>query len=153
MANQLWCIDFLYSSHTSHHPLQTPCLPWITSATLKLMLDSCKMVEKWSEALHTFLWHFPRLKQNFIAYRSSEVADCIFKIHQLWQTGFSKVYSNCCCRCSFKPEIIKIGQPSHKLYSNKILNFQESTTILNPHTKNFWQPIVCTSYIQIYILI
>ena len=64
---------------------------------------------------------FPRLKHNFIAYYSSKVTsrpDCIFEIHQLWQSGFSKVYSNCCCSCWFEPEIIKIGQSSHKMYSN-----------------------------------
>ena len=64
---------------------------------------------------------FPSLKQNFIAYRSSKVysrPDCIFEIHQLWQSGFSRVYSNCCCSCWFEPEIIKIGQSSHKMYSN-----------------------------------
>ena len=32
-------------------------------------------------------------------------------------------------------EIIKIDQSSHKMYSNNILNFQESTTILNAGTK------------------
>ena len=46
-----------YSSHTSHHPSQTLCLPWISYATQKLMLDSCKMLQKQSEAFHTFLWH------------------------------------------------------------------------------------------------
>ena len=125
-----------YSSHTSHHPSQTLCLPYVTQ---KLMLDSCKMVQKQSEAFHTFLWHFfPSLKQNFIAYCSSKVSscpDCIFEIHQQWQSGFSRVYSNCCCSCSFEAEIIKIGQSSHKMYSNNIVNFQESTTILNAHTK------------------
>ena len=125
-----------YSSHTSHHSSQTPCLPWISYATQKLMLDSCKMLQKQSEAFHTFLWHhfFPSLKQNFIAYSSSKVSsrpDCIFEIHQLWQSSFIKVYSNSCSSCSFEPEIIKIGQSSHKMYSNNILNFQESTTILN----------------------
>ena len=45
------------------------------------------------------------------------------------------VYSNCCCSCSFEPEIIKIGQLSHKMYSNKILNFQKCKTILNACTK------------------
>ena len=30
---------------------------------------------------------FPGLKQNFTAYRSSEVSDCIFEIPQLWQSG------------------------------------------------------------------
>ena len=78
---------------------------------------------------------FPSLKHNFIAYRSSKVSDCIFEIHQLWQSGFSKVYFNCCCSCSFEAEIIKIGQSSRKMYSNKILIFQESTTILNACTK------------------
>ena len=37
---------------------------------------------------------FPSLKQNFIAYHSSKVSDSIFEIHQLWQSGFSRVYSN-----------------------------------------------------------
>ena len=53
---------------------------------------------------------------------------------------------NCCCSCSFEREIIKIGQSSHKMYSNNILNFQESTTILML-VKNVWKLIVCTSYI------
>ena len=77
---------------------------------------------------------FPSLKYNFFAYRSSKVSsgpDCIFEIHQLWRSGFSRVYSNCCCSCSFEPEIIKIGQSSHTMYSNNIVNFQESVTILN----------------------
>ena len=42
---------------------------------------------------------------------------------------------NCCCCCSFAAEIIKIGQSSHKMYSYNILNFQESTPILNACTK------------------
>ena len=113
------------------------------------MLDLCKMVEKQSEAFHTFLWpFFPSLKQNLIVYRSSKVSsrpDCIFEIHQLWQSGFSRVYSNCCYSCWFESEIIKIGQSSHKMYSNKILNFQESTTILNSYTKNVWKPIESTT--------
>ena len=145
-----------YSSHTSHHPSQTPCYPWISYATQKLMLDSCKMVPKQSEEFHTFLWHFlSSLKYNFIAYRSSKVSsrpDCIFEIHQLWQLGFSRVYSNCCCSCSFEAEIIKIGQSSHNMYSNIILIFQESTTILNSCTKKSgnlsYAPRI---YIYIYI--
>ena len=55
---------------------------------------------------------FPSLKQNFIAYRSFKVSsrpDCIFEIHQLWKSGFSRVYSNYCSSCSFEAEIIKIG--------------------------------------------
>ena len=140
----------LYSSHSSHHPSQTPCLPWISYATQKLMLDSCKMVEKQSEAFHTFLWHyFPSLKQNFIAYRSSKVSscpNCISEIYQQRQSGFSRVYSNSSCSRSFEPEIIKIGQSTHKMYSNMILNFQESTTILKACTKKVWKLTECTMY-------
>ena len=78
---------------------------------------------------------FSSLKHNFIAYHSSKVSDCIFEIYQLWQSGFSRVYSNCCCSCSFEPEIMNIGQSSHKMYSNNILNFQVSPIILNACTK------------------
>ena len=35
------------------------------------------------------------------------------------------------------------------MYSNNIVNFQESTTILNACTKKVWKHIVCTSYIKI----
>ena len=63
---------------------------------------------------------FSKFKTEFfIAYRSSKVSsrpDCIFEINQLWQSGFSRVYSNCCCSCSFEPEIIEISQSSHKMY-------------------------------------
>ena len=42
----------------------------------------------------------------------------------------------------------------HKVYSNNILNFQESTRILNAYTKTVWKPIECTTYIyNIYIYI
>ena len=104
------------------------------------MLDSCKMVEKgvWSIPYISVAAFFPSLKQNFIAYHSFKVSshpDCIFEIHQLWLSGFSRVYSNSCCSYSFEREIIKIGQSSHKRYSNIIVNFQESTTILNASTK------------------
>ena len=81
---------------------------------------------------------FPSLKENFIAYRSSKLSsrpDCIFEIHQLWQSGISSVYSHSSCSYSFEPETIKIGQSSHEMYSNNILNFQESTKIINACTK------------------
>ena len=81
------------------------------------------------------VWRLPSLKHNLIAYRSSKVSDCIFEIHQLWQSGFSRVYSNCCNSYLFEAEIIKLSQSSHKMYSNNIQNFQESTTILNTCTK------------------
>ena len=96
------------------------------------MQDGRKAV--WSIA-YVSLAFFPSLKQNSIVYRSSSRPDSIFENHQLWQSGFSRVYSNCCCSCSFEPEIIKIGQSSHKMHNNNIVDFQESTTILNAYTK------------------
>ena len=81
---------------------------------------------------------FPSYNRIILQHRSSKVSsrqDCIFEIHQQWQSGFSRVYFNCCCSCSFEPQIIKIGQSSHKMYSNSIVNFQESTTNLNACTK------------------
>ena len=110
--------------------------------SLMPLKNSCSIHARWSKSSlkHSvrFCSIFPSFKQNFIAYHSSKVSshsDCIFEIHQQWKSGFSRVYSNCCCSCSFKPEIIKIGQSFYKMYSNKILNFQESTTILNAYTK------------------
>ena len=129
MANQLWCIDFL----TSPTP---PVIPPRPPATQKLILDSCKMVEKQSEA---FCGIFSKFKISFY---------CIFEIYKLWQSGFSRVYSNCCCSCSFEPEIINIGQSSHKTYSKNILNFQESSPISNTHMK-----YIVNIYIYIYIYI
>ena len=98
----------------------------------RFMQDGQKAVWSIPYVSEAFL---PNLKQNFIVYRSSSSPDCTFEIHQLWQSGFSRVYSNSYCSCSFEPEIIKIGLSSHKMYSNNIVNFQESTTILNACTK------------------
>ena len=144
LANQLWCIDFL-----------TPPTPLIISHRLPAILESlmplrnwCSIYARWSKSSlkHSirFCGIFPSLKQNFIAYRSSKVSDCIFEIPQLWQSDFSRVYSNPCCSCLFEPEIIKTGQSSHKMYINNILNFQE-------FSKKSGKLIVCTSYIYIYI--
>ena len=58
----------------------------------------------------------------------SSRSEWIYEIHQLWKSDFKKVYSNSYCSRSFEPEIMTIGQSSHKMYSNNILNFQESTT-------------------------
>ena len=141
LANQLWCIDFL-----------TPATPFIIPHRLPAFLESlmplknwCSIHARWSKSSLKnsirFCGIFSSLKQNFIAYRSSKVSSrpvCNFEIYQLWQSGFSRVYSNFCCICSFEPKIIKLGLSSHNLYSNNLLNFQESTTILNACTKEVW---------------
>ena len=121
LANKLWSIDFLI-------PPTPLIIPHRLLAFLEFLMplkNWCLLHARWSKSSlkHSirFCGIFPSLKQNFIAYRSSKVSsrpDYIFEIHQLWQSGFSRVCSNCCCRCSFKPEIIKIGQASHKLFSS-----------------------------------
>ena len=147
LANQLWCIDIL-----------TPPTPLIIPHRLSAYLESlmplknwCSINARWSKSClkHSirFCGIFPSWKQNFIAYNSSSRPDLIFEIHQLLKSGFSRVYSNSCCSCSFEPEIIKIGQSSHKMYSNNLLNFQEFTTILNAYTKKVWKLIECPTYL------
>ena len=146
LAYQFWCIDFL----TPPTPLIIPYrLPAFLESLMPLKTDAQFLQDDrkavWSIP-YVSVAFFPSLKQNFIAYRSSKVSlrpDCIFEIHQLWQSGFSRVYSDSCYSCSFAPEIIKIG---HKMYSNNILNFQESMTILNACPKKVWKLIECTTY-------
>ena len=131
LANQLWCSDFL-----------TPPTPLIIPHRLPGFLESLMPLKNWcsiharcskSSLKHSihFCRIFPSLKQNFIAYRSSKVSDCIFEIHRLWQSGFSRVYSNCCCSCPFEPEIMKICQSPRKMHSNNMLNFQDNFKCLN----------------------
>ena len=155
LANQLWYIDIL-----------TPPTPLIIPHRLPAFLESRIPLKNWcsiharcfkSSLKHSirFCGIFSSLKHNFIAYSHSKVsscADCIFEIHQLWQSDFSRMYSNCCCSCSFEAEIIEISQSSHTLYSNNILNFQESTTSLNASTKKSGNLLKAPRiYIYIYI--
>ena len=109
LANHLWCIDFLTPPTPLIIPHRLPAFFESLIPLKKLMLDSCKMVEKQSEAFQTFLWHFFSKFKNRILLHvcSSSHPDCIFENHQLWQSGFSRVYSNSCCSYLLEPEIIK----------------------------------------------
>ena len=112
LADQLWFIDFL-----------TPPTPLIILHRLPAFLESlmllknwCSIHARWSKSTlkHSirFCGIFSNSKQNFIAYLLSKVSsypDYIFEVHQMWQSGFSSVYSNSCSNCSFEAEIIKIG--------------------------------------------
>ena len=107
LANQLWYIDSL----TPPTPLIIPRRLPASLESLMALKNWCSIYARWSKSTLKHSIHFcgifPSLKKNFIAYHSSKVSDCIFKIHQLWQSGFSRVYFNCCCSCSFEPEIRK----------------------------------------------
>ena len=148
LVNQLWCSDFL----TPPTPL---IIPHRLAASLNLLFHSETDARFMQDALkgvwsisYVSVVFFPNLKQNFIAYRSSKVSDCILLhiVHLKCQIAFVK-FPSCdnqalvgyipktCCSCLFEPEIMKISQSTHKMYSNNILNFQESTTNLNTCTK------------------
>ena len=105
-ANQLWCSDFLTPSTPLTDSVPSLNLLCYSKTDLRFMQDGLKAV--WSIPYVSVASCFPSLKQNFIAYRSSNESDCIFEIHPLWQSGFSRVYSNSWCSCSFEPEIINI---------------------------------------------
>ena len=110
-------------------------LLWNSKTDARFMQDSPKAV--WSIP-YVSVSFFLCLKQNCIAYGSSKVSsrpDCIFEIHQQWQSGFSRVYFHSFNSYSFEPEIIGIGKSSHKIYTNNILNFQGTKPILNACTK------------------
>ena len=105
LANQLWCIDFL-----------APPTALIISHRLPIFLENlmplknwCSIHARWSKTVwsipYVSLAFFPTWKHNFIVYCSSKISwrpDYIFEIHQLWQSGFSRVFSNSCCSCSFE---------------------------------------------------
>ena len=159
LHTQLWYIDFLTSPTSLINPHRLPTF----LESLMPLKNWCSIHARCSKSSlkHSirFCGIFSSLKQNFTAYRSSKMSlrpDCIFEIHQLWQPGFWRMYSSFYCSSSFKPEIMKIGQSSHKMYSNNILNFQESTTILNacskiwnttyPYIVKILHEAVCISY-------
>ena len=155
LANQLWCIDFL-----------TPPTPLIIPHRLRAFLESlmplkncCSVHARCSKSslkysVRGILWHFFQVWNRILLH--------IVLPHV--QIGFwkSTSYDNLdfvgfilisCCSRSFEPEIIKIGQSSHKMYSNNILNFQESLTILNAYTKKVYQRHHTHTHIYIYIYI
>ena len=84
-------------------------LPHLSSSLtdrLPAFFESLMPLKNWcsihARCSQSSLKHSISLKHTFIPYRSSKMSwrpDCIFEIHQLWQSGFSRVYSNCCCRC------------------------------------------------------
>ena len=127
LANQLVCIDFL-----------TPTTRLIIPHRLPAFLKSFMSLKNWcsihARCSKSSLKHSIRFCSIFSKFKTQFYCISFFEIHQQWQSGFSMVCSNCCCSCWFKPEIIKTGQSPHKMYSNNILNFQESMTILNACT-------------------
>ena len=130
LANQLWCIDFL----TPPTPLiiLTDSLPSLnllchSKTDARFMQNGPK--EVWSILYVSVASFFPSLKQNLLHI-------VLLKCRHV-QIAFLK-FTSCdnqalvgCIPIAAVAEIIRIGQSCHKMYSNKILNFQVSTTILD----------------------
>ena len=142
LTYQLWCIDFL-----------TPPTPLIIPHKLPAFLESliplknwCSIHARWSKSS---LKHSIRFCGIFSKFKTEFYCILFFLSVRLHFWNPPAVTINSCCSCWFEPEIIKIGQSSHTMYSNNIVNCQESTTILNAHTKKVWKLIVCTSYIPL----
>ena len=121
LANQLRCTDFL-----------TPPTPLIIPHRLPAFLESLMPLKDWC-SIHA-RWFKSSLKHSicfsgiFSNSKTEFYCTSFFWSVRLnfWNSPavtirFSRVYSNCCSSSSFKPEIIKIRQSSHKVYN--IMNF------------------------------
>ena len=97
------------------------------------------MVKKQSEAFDTFLWHFSNFETEFFLYivllKCPYVQIAFLKFTSCDNQALVGCIPIAAVAVDLKAEIIKIGQSSHKMYSNNILNFQKSTTIFNACTK------------------
>ena len=117
------------------------------------MLDSCKMVEKKSEAFHRFLWHSFQFKQNFIAYR--------VRLHFEFTSCDNQALVECipipAVAVSLNLKFQKFRQSSYKMYSNNILNFSRVydrfKRLYKKSLETYWMYHVIYIYIYIYIFI
>ena len=127
LANQLWCIDFL-----------TPPTALIIPHRLPGILESLMPLKNWcsiharcskSCQKHSILFYgsiFSKFKTEFYCISFFLMSRLDFWNSPAVTIKHSRVYSNCCCSSWFEPEIMEIGQSSHKMYGNNIVNFQES---------------------------
>ena len=117
LANQLWCTDFL-----------TPPTPLIIPHRLPAFFESLMPLKNWcsihARCSKSSLKHSIRFCGIFSKFKTEFYGILFFLMSRLWQSNFSRVYSNSCCCCLFEREIIKIGQSSDKMYCNDIVNFQ-----------------------------
>ena len=152
LVKQLWCSDFL----TSAAPLIIPHrLPAFLESLMPLR-NWCSIHARWfKSSLKHSVSFFSKLKIVFYCISFFLIPDCIFEIHQLWQSGFSWGYSNSCRRCSFEAEIIKIGQSSHKMYSNNIDFSRVYDNLKGPYEKclEIYRMHLVYMYIYIYVCV
>ena len=138
LANQRWSIDFI----TPPTPLIIPHrLPAFLESLMSLK-NSCSIHARW---LKSSLKQSIRFCGSFSKFKTQFYCISFFLTSRLhfWN---SPAVTMKLCSCSFEPEILKIGQSSHKLYSNNIQKFQVSTPIFKIHTKRkVWKLIACTS--------
>ena len=107
----------------------------------------CSIHARWSksspEAFHTLLWHFfPCFKNTILLHIVLLKWSWTSRLH-FWNSPAMTIRPLVGCSCfiwSWKSS--NLVSPSHKMYSNNILNFQESMTILNACIKcleTYWR--------------
>ena len=146
LVNQLWCIDFL-----------TPPTPLIIPHRLSAFLEShmphknwCSIHARCSKSSLKYSIRFCGLFSNF---KTQFYCISFFLTSRLHFLKFTSCDNQALVGCipipavdvHLKLKFIKIGQSSHKMYSNKILNFQESTTIFKCLDKKVWKLIEGTT--------
>ena len=143
LSNQLWCSDFLTPPTLLIIPHRLPAF----FESLMLLKNWCSIHARWSKSslkhsIH-FCGIFSKFKTEFLLHivllKCPHVQIAFFKSTSCDNQALIRVYPNSYCSCLFEPEIIKIGLSSHKIFSNNIVNFQESMTILNACTKKVWK--------------
>ena len=152
LANQLWSIDFL-----------TPPTPIIIPHRLPAFLESLMPLKIWcsiharcsKSSLKHSICSFSILSKfktefYFILFFWSVLTSRLY----FWNSPaviirFSRVYSNCCCRCSFEAEIIKIGQSSQKMYSNNWIfkSLQQFQMHVQKSMETYWRHLVSVTSI------
>ena len=109
------------------------------------MLDLCNMVEKHSEAFHTFLLHFFQVINKILLHilhlKCPHFLITFFKFTSCDNQALVGCIPIAAVAVHLNLKSEKNIQSFYKMYRNNIVNFQGSTTILNAQTKNVWKRI------------
>ena len=123
---------------------------WAFLESLMPLKNWCWIIAKWSKNNLNHSIRFYGIFSNIVHLKCPHFQIAFLKFTSCDNQAFSRVYSNDYCNCSFEREIIKIGQSSHKMYSNNVVNYQESMTMLNACTQKVWKFIECTLSLVVF---
>ena len=136
LINQLWCIDFL-----------TPPIPLIIPHRLSAFLESLIPLKN-GRSIHARWWkscvkHSIRFCGIFPKFKTEFYSISFFYSVRLHFWNSPAVTIGCIPIAAVAVHLnlkSKIGQSSHKMYSNNILNFQENFKCLNKKIREtYWR--------------